>query len=324
MLDSSDLLMASPLLSNSRIKGNYSREHESGEEARDVTVEATKQKGIQEVKLQLKREKKKNGANSEFYIRPTKEFLNFAKTTLCDQMIVSSIFYVSSTLALTLDLDDEKRAEQEEIQADSLRILSSLYCQLLISPVSSNLPLRSERIFYETLIYFLDACIKYVINSAPDEKINKIIADVFRGGIKDPNAMRESHFEPIEDIVKKHWLSQRVPGKNRARIKHSTLSGTTKLIEPMVETPKKYDAVKKRRTMEESDDEKDVFPEVTIKIPMKEWDENGFPVDTKVPFRASVIPSSMIVNLPPPDQTSTSAAREQTPSEKTRGKSTKP
>ena len=111
----------------------------------------------------------------------------------------------------------------------------------------------------------------------------------------------------ITEIVKKHWLSQRVPGKNRATIKHSTLRGTTKLVEPLVEPQEKHDRIRMGRANVRAAPPK----------PKREWDENGFPIDTKVPFREKVIPGADIVQIPQPKPTSepisTVVTREVTP-----------
>lgn len=309
-------LTTTPMMSQQHTRAVSPREQkeEVPEEPTDIEIDKIKEKGIKEVKIQLKREKRKYGEHTDSFIRPSKEFLAFTNDPMCDEMIVSSIFYVSSTLALTEgpELDEEQTAEQEELQADSLKILSSLYCQLLISPYSSNLPVRTERIFYETLIFFIDACICFAIHTAKSDRIIEIMAKVFRGDIKDPLAPRSVEFLPITEIVKKNWLSQRVPGKNRATIKHSTLRGTTKLVEPLVEIPEKHDRIRTReRALEER----------KAKHPVKKtWGEDGFPVDTKVPYKDKVIPVSMIVQIPQPKETSepisTVGTREATPDKK--------
>ena len=313
---------ASPILSQSHTRltspRNDEKESETNEEPKDMNLEDLKAKGMKEVENQKKRElekmdkekkaRNKYGKVGEIFIMKSKEFVQFTKTEMCDEMIVAGIYYVSSSLALTMGppLDDDQIAEQEEIQGDSLKILSSLYCQLLMSPFSANLPVRSERIFYETLIFYIDACISFAIHTAPSDKITELIGEVFRGGIKDPQTQQEVEFLPITEIVKKHWLSQRVPGKNRATIKHSTLRGTTKLVEPLVEIPEKHDRIRTRA------DARAPPPK-----PKRAWDENGFPLDTRVPFREKVIPGDAIVQIPQPKPTSepisTVVTRETTP-----------
>ena len=268
---------------------------------------SSQKKREEEQKEKEEKTKKKCQTTGDLFIIKSKEFVEFTKTDMCDQMIVSSIYYISATMALTIGkpLNDDERAEQEEIQADSLRILSSLYCQLLMSPISANLPVRSERIFYETLIFYIDACIAFAIPTAKSEMITELMGKVFRGGIKDPQSQTEVEFLPITEIVKKHWLSQVVPGKNRAPIKHSTLRGTTKLVEPLVEKSEKYDKIRNE------------YEEREVPKPRREWDENGFPLNTSVPFRSKTIPGKDLVQIPQPkdasEPISTVVTREGTP-----------
>ena len=230
---------------------------------------------------------------------------------MCSQMIVAAIFYVSSSLALSVEppLDDDEYADQEQYQADSIRILSSLYCQLLLSPESSQMRVREERIFYETLIFFLDVCVCFSIDHIDPDMVYELISSIFRRGLQDPHARRKSEFLPITEIVRRHWLAQRVPGKNRAEIAHSTLHGTTQLIQPLCE--------------------KNVSNRFRGGSSTKQWNETGFPVDTKIPYNSKIIPRNTIIQLPPPKSadpgnTSHVATRDTTPHGSARGKKAKP
>ena len=104
--------------------------------------------------------------------------------------------------------------------------------------------------------------------------------------MKDPQVQTEIEFLPITEIVKKHWLSQRVPGKNRATIKHSTLRGTTKLVEPLVEKSEGYDRIRMKGGERA----------ISTK-PKRAWDDNGFPLNTKVPYKSKAIPGDDIVQI---------------------------
>lgn len=312
-----DLSEALPISETiTRLSSPHEEKQDTPEEPTEIDLEQLKEKGMKEVENEKRRDEermrkeiksqKKYGKVSESFVRKSKEFVEFTKTPMCDQMIMASIYYVSSSMALTIgpELDDDERAEQEEIQTDSYQILSSLYCQLLMSPISSNLPVRTERIFYETLIFYLDACITFAIHTAPPEMIIELMGNVFRGGIKDPQSQTQVEFLPITEIVKKHWLSQRVPGKNRATIKHSTLRGNTKLVESLVETTQDYSKFNPKDRA------------VPVKQ-QKKWDNDGFPIETRVPFREKKIPINHLVVIPQPKPTSepisTVVTREGTP-----------
>ena len=256
-------------------------------EPTDIDIKKIKELGLNEVKRQLKREKMKYGANSDCFIRPSEEFLIFLKTELCDEILISSIFYVSSTLALRSEenFNQVELAEYETTQSDSFQIISSLYCQLLLSPISSNLPVRKERIFYETLFFFIDSCVSYVIHTISSEIIIDILSKVFRGGLQDPNSRKEIEFLPITEIVKKHWLSQRVPGKTRSNIKHSTLRGTTHLIAPLCDV---VDPLNNDKNIKS----RNILPDFPNK--RNDWNEEGFPLNTKIPFKSKFIPINSI------------------------------
>lgn len=264
---------------NTRTQTPDNNKEEQEEEPKDIEIEALKERALKEVRQQYKYDKKHSQVCS------TPAFLDFMKTELCDNMVVATIFYVSSTLWLQVgpELDDIAAAEQEQLQSDSFRILSGLYCRILLSPISSNLRVREERIFYETLIFFLDACACFAVHIENPDMVYELLAQVFRRGLQDPHARHKSEFLPITEIVRRHWLSQRVPGKNRAEISHSTLQGTTQLIEPMCQ--------------------KEVSRNRNSPPPSQEvWDKNGFPKNTNVPYQDKVIPRTKIVNLTPPKQ----------------------
>jgi len=302
-----------PVTRNSSPRESNKEDQNEQEEPTDIDLEKLKEHGLNEVRVHLKREKSKYGKNVDSFIRPSDEFLSFIRKDLCDQLLVASIFYASSTLALSSQFQDDEiqYSEQEKKQAESFQILSSLYCQLLLSSDSSNLPVRKERIFYETLFYFIDTCVCFVIHTAPSEKIIDILAGVFRGGLQDPNSRKEIEFLPISEIVKKHWLSQRVPGKTRSTVSHSTLRGTTHLISPICDV---VDPTETRTSVK-----REVSRNVFAKTPSIKgnWDENGYPINTTIPFKAKLIPISSIYTPPSikntPETTSSVPTRDSSP-----------
>jgi hypothetical protein len=104
----------------------------------------------------------------------TKVFRQFSSSQICKDLVIASIYFISSDQALkTLELIDDQKSEQEQelTRENSKKSISSLYCQLLLSPTSSNLSVREERIFYETLIYFLGTCVS---DSLPQIKFDLI------------------------------------------------------------------------------------------------------------------------------------------------------
>ncbi|OHS96549.1 hypothetical protein TRFO_37290 [Tritrichomonas foetus] len=135
------------------------------EEPPNIDIDELKTLALKEVKQQKKikeyekeRIKSENSETQQIshnMIICTKKFMEFYNSQICDNMVISTIFYISSSLWLNTDqdIDDTQIAIQERTQAESFRILSSLYCQLILSPLSANLRVREERIFYETLIF---------------------------------------------------------------------------------------------------------------------------------------------------------------------------
>lgn len=210
--------------------------------------------------------------------------MDFTKTELCDNMILATVFYVSSTLYLDgygPALNGAQLAHQEAIQADALRLLSSLYCQLLLNPTFSNMKVREERVFHETLICFLDSCACGATHIDNREKVFEIVARVFRKGMQDPRARKKAEFLPITEIVRKNWLSQRVPGKTRAEIQHNALKGTTDLINVMCQR----ELPAKNRDLPSSTDI---------------WSKTGIPKNSLIPIGEKVISRDLIIDLTPP------------------------
>mgnify|MGYP001035637864 CR=1 FL=1 len=280
------------------------------EEITEINIPDLKARALKEVKQQKKiaqyeqnmmRESSKGEiSHSNNLIYCTKTFMEFYNSKLSDNMVIASIFYVSSSLWLQPpnvdDLDDQSYAEQEKIQADSKRILSSLYCQLLLSPLSSSLRVREERVFYETLMFFLDMCACFATRIENPDAIYDILGEVFRKGLQDPHSRKKSEFLPITEIVRRNWLAQRVPGKVRAEIKHSTLQGTTELIEPMCE---KELPITDRGLPKSSDI----------------WERNGFPKGTDIPINAKSIPIQMVIDMSPKQNESQTASQDTTRNE---------
>ncbi|KAH0789668.1 hypothetical protein GPJ56_006170 [Histomonas meleagridis] len=164
-------------------------------------------------------------------------------------------------------MSDEEEEYQVQVNEESKEILSHLYCQLLLSPITSNLKAIEERTFYETLILFLEACSYFSLQSDQAEEIYSIVSEVFRGDLKDPHSSPTPEFIPINEIVRRNWLSQKVPGKIRITNQVETLKRTTKLVAPLCE--------KELRSDNES------FRLV--------WNENGFPSDTVIPLNSKVL-----------------------------------
>jgi hypothetical protein len=92
---------------------------------------------------------------------------------------------------------------------------------------------------------------------------------------------QRSEFLPITEIVRRHWLSQRVPGKMRAEIAHTTLQGTTRLIEPMCQRE---------------------LPATSRGLPpaVDVWSKTGMPKNSKIPIGAKTLPRADIIDLTPP------------------------
>jgi hypothetical protein len=201
------------------------------EEPKEFPLTEAKLRALAQIRLVSKHDKDHQG-----FIKCTKVFTDFTQTEMCDNLIVAVVYYVSSSLFLTLypDLDPVSEQNQKIIQFQSKLIISSLYCQILLSPMSANFRVREERIFYETLIFFLNACACYSVRHEPTTVIYDLIAGVFRKDIPDPSSRRLSEFLPITEIVRRNWLSQRVSGMNRSEIPPVTLQGNTDLIGSVV------------------------------------------------------------------------------------------
>lgn len=272
----------------------------------DIMLDDLKARAIRDVQKQKEYEKyeleKQNARKSKTdtsmqtshnMIFCTKPFLDFTKTELCDNMILATIFYVSSTLYLEghgPHLSAAQVAHQESVQADSMRLLSSLYCQLLLLPSSSSMKVREERVFFETLICFLDSCACSATHTENRELIYKIVARVFRKGMQDPRARHKSEFLPITEIVRRNWLSQRVPGKTRAEIQHNALKGTTDLIEVMCQR----ELPATNRGMPSSTDI---------------WSKTGMPKNSLIPIGEKVISRDLIIDLTPPKNESSQPSK---------------
>jgi hypothetical protein len=87
---------------------------------------------------------------------------------------------------------------------------------------------------------------------------------------------------PITEIVKRNWLSQRVPGKNRSELSHSTLQGTTDLITSVVSKELRQKSVAEGK-----------------------WDDRGFPVDSCVPYTIKVLNRENLFSVQPPKASET-------------------
>ncbi|OHT16654.1 hypothetical protein TRFO_13087 [Tritrichomonas foetus] len=280
------------LLDQIEIPASTNKKKEEEEEPTEINIEDLKNRALKEVKQQkkiaqyekdmLRDSKSEVPQSSHNLIYCTKTFMEYYNSKLCDNMVIATLFYVSSSLWLENgdDLDDSEYAEQEKINADSMRILSSLYCQLLLSPLSANLRVREERVFYETLIFFLNMCACFATKIESPNAVYELLGKVFRKGLQDPHSRKRTEFLPITEIVRRHWLSQRVPGKTRAEIKHSTLQGTADLIRPMCEK----ELPPSQRGMQATTDI---------------WERNGFPKGTDIPINAKAIPIEMIIDMSP-------------------------
>jgi hypothetical protein len=264
---------------------------------KDIEVAALKRRALKEVRQQrmfewYEKEERKgksedSGHSSPNMIVCTDVFMNFVNTPTCDNIVIAAIYYVSATFRLKGQgprLNEKAYAQEDRNRTDALRILSSLYCQTLLSPASSNLRVREERMFYETLIFFLDACVCFALHTENPDPVYELLARIFRRDLPDPRVRRRGEFLPISEIVRRHWLSQRVPGKTRSELSHSTLQGTTKLVEPI--------CARELST-----------PLNRAPIAMGIWEISGYPKDTQIPIGATVIRRSEIVDLSPPKQT---------------------
>jgi hypothetical protein len=286
------------LLAHLQLVANASNRKDEPEDEtpQDVDLRALKSRALKEVRQQRHIEKftrdarrgkgVEAGHTSHNMIICTEQFMSFVRSDLCDDLVISAIYYVSSTFWLKDQgppLDSAGYAEQEHHQTDALRILSSIYCQLLMSPMSAHLRVREERVFYETLIFFLDACVCFALRTENPDAICSLLGQVFRRDLQDPRVRRRGEFLPITEIVRRHWLSQRVPGKTRAEIAHTTLQGTTKLIEPLCqkELPS---------TARDQPTSTDV------------WLKSGYPKNTRIPIGQKIIPRADILDLSPPKQ----------------------
>jgi hypothetical protein len=227
----------------------------------------------------------------------TKQFMAFTETDLCENMMISALFYASSTLALDgngCPLTTEECEEQEAIKSESYRMLSGLYCRLLVStngqpfgPV--NMGIREERVFFETLIYFLGVCTCYALHVESREIVYAIFAKVFRRGIAEPRLRKPIEFLPITESVRRHWLAQRVPGKVRAEIKHASYQGTSDLIEPMCE---------KELNEGYSSSGSDL------------WQRDGTLKSQRLPIGRKSFPANLLIDLSPPPKTPEEATLE--------------
>jgi hypothetical protein len=245
------------------------------EEPKEFPLSEVKARALAQIRLVSKHDRDHQG-----FIKCTKVFADFTQTEICDNLVIAVVYYVSSSLFLKLypDLDPVAEQQQLVIQAQSKQIISSLYCQILLSPMSANFRVREERIFYETLFFFLNACACYSVRHEPPTVIYDLVAGVFRKDIPDPNSRRAGEFLPITEIVRRNWLSQRVPGKNRSEIPHATLQGNTDLIGSVVQKQARGDRGVER----------------------EQWDEKGFPVDSAVPYTAKTLNREVLFALPQP------------------------
>lgn len=206
---------------------NQRKKNEPEEDTNEIPLEEIKERGIAAVQQIAKRDTARQG-----FIRCTKPFVEFTKTDICDHLVIATIYYVSASLFLneSEELDEELEDEQMVIQAQAKQIISSSYCQILLSPMSAKFRVREERVFYETLIYFLNSCVCYVIKFDETDTISELISAVFRQGISDPNTRKQTEFLPINEVVRRNWLSKRVPGKNRSEVARATIKTNTELV----------------------------------------------------------------------------------------------
>ena len=274
------------------------RNREEDEGPHDIDLNEIRKRAIKEVRAQKIYEQYRNKqetrgrpktasetmTTSHNMVFCTKQFLDFTKTEICNNIVIASIYYVSATLYLDGDgpeLTDEQFAEQESVQADAMRVLSSLYCQLLMSPLTARMRVREERVFYETLICYIDSCVCFATHTENPEHVYEILAKVFRKGMQDPKARHGAEFLPITEIVRRNWLSQRVPGKTRAHMSREALKATTDLIAPMCETE---------------------MPSWVMDTPSATdmWKPDGMPKESNIPLNVSVIPRAAIIDLTPP------------------------
>lgn len=272
------------------------RNRPEDEGPQDIDLNEIRSRAIKEVRAQKiyeqyrnKRETRQRPRTTETMttshnmVYCTKQFLDFTKTEICNNLVIASIYYVSATLFIEgegPELTDEQFEAQQTKQTDSLRILSSLYCQLLMSPLSARMRVREERVFYETLICYLDACACFATHTENPEHVYEILAKVFRKGMQDPKARHGAEFLPITEIVRRNWLSQRVPGKTRAKMSREALKGTTDLISPMCDSDEQAATV--------AEDGEDI------------WNPDGLPKTFSIPLDVSVIPRADIIDLTPP------------------------
>jgi hypothetical protein len=288
----------SDLLAHLANMANYTNRKDEPEDEvpQDIDLASLKERALKEVRAQRKFERyakeKRRGKGDESHtshnqVVCTDTFMAFVNSGTCDDMLVAALYYVSSTFRLQgqgPELTEEDQAAQEQIQTDSFRVMSSLYCQLLLSPASADLRVREERIFYETIIFFLDACVCFALHTDNPDPVYELLGQVFRRDLQDPRVRRRGEFLPITEIVRRHWLSQRVPGKTRSEIAHSTLQGTTRLIEPLCQ--------KGPPPTSRSAD-----PGIT-----DIWDRTGYPKNSRIPLGVKVLPWQDIIDLSPPKQ----------------------
>jgi hypothetical protein len=145
----------------------------------------------------------------------------------------------------------------------------------------ARLRVREDGVFYETLIFYLDCCVCFAIHTENPDVVYQLLGSVFRKDLQDPRVRQRSEFLPITEIVRRHWLSQRVPGKTRAEIAHTTLQGTTRLIEPMCQ--RELPATSRGAPP-----------------PIDVWSKTGMPKNSKIPIGAKTLPRADVIDLTPP------------------------
>jgi hypothetical protein len=285
----------------------FHRKKAEDEEEKQVTLAELKAFALKDIR-QLKkfeeyerattrRKAVDTGRSSQDVVICTKEFVVFTKTDLCDNMIICSLFFASSTLALDghgPPLSDHDVAEQEVTQAEAYRMLSGLYCRLLVATAREpfapvNMGIREERVFFETLIYFLGACTCCALHVESRDLIYAIFANVFRRGLQEPRLRKPMEFLPITEIVRRHWLAQRVPGKVRAEIKQGSFQGTSNLIEPMCEKELRGGAVPGATDL---------------------WERDGTLKGGRIPIGKKSFPAKLLIDLSPPPKTQEEATLE--------------
>ena len=261
---------------------NQRKKNEPEEETNEVPLEEIKDRGISAIRTFMKHDTTHQG-----FVKCTKSFVEFSKSELCDHLVIAAIYYVSSSLFLTESedlLDEDFEEEQMQIQAQAKQIISSAYCQLLLSPMAAKFKVREERVFYETLIYFLNACTCYVIRYEQTDTISELISAVFRQGISDPNTRKQSEFLPITEVVRRHWLSKRVPGKNREEVARTTVKMNTDLVGTVCD---KKGLPQARGT--------------------SVWDNQGLPEDSVVPYDEKIVNREKLFATPQPKPQETPA-----------------